>query len=226
MVRFAARCARPSGRNTFGMDATTRTAEGLEPIMATNYLGHFLLTELCLAAMRRAADEEAGREAEAETHVGTRAGAASHGATGRRPVRVVCLSSVTHRSVAPTVDFGASLLSPHASRYALSKLALTLYAYALQRRFNHEGRGDRLQAVAVNPGGVMSDIWRYMPGVLHCVAQPVGRCLLLTPAQGAATSIAGATSRDLEGGEYLSPYRVYDCSPHLFDSLGPFAGAT
>lgn len=60
--------------------------------------------------------------------------------------------------------------------------------------------------------------------MLRCGLRVASACLMLNTEQGAATSIAAATADDLEGGQYLSPYRVYGCCPELSDSVGPFIG--
>merc|ERR1712216_764359 len=83
-------------------------------------------------------------------------------------------------------------------------------------------------AVAVNPGGVMSDIWRWMrPTVVNNVKKCFMTALLLTPTQGCATSVYGATA-DIPSEEsvYVSPYYVIGFCDSYFDWVGPFAGPT
>merc|ERR1711976_1127813 len=69
--------------------------------------------------------------------------------------RVVCVSSIEHWE--GSYNFEKVTQKTGAKSYATSKLMLMLMAFELCKR---EG----IQAVAVNPGGVMSGIWWYMRG--------------------------------------------------------------
>lgn len=178
-----------------------KTVDGFELCFGTNYLAHFLLTTLLLDLLRASGTEAA-------------------------PARVVTLSSVYHRK--GETDWARAAFTTSGSSYATSKLAMTVFAFELQRRLRADGDGRHIRCVAVNPGAVHTEIYRTMPDWLLTALQPVFRTLFLTPAQGAATSVRACTDPDLEGGEYLSPYRVYDCCPgmdFLTDALGPSYGA-
>ncbi|XP_059109214.1 dehydrogenase/reductase SDR family member on chromosome X, partial [Peromyscus eremicus] len=104
------------------------TADGFERHLGVNFLGHFLLTQLLLGALRAA------------------------GSRGRR-ARVVCLGSATHYVGA--LDPGAlgrnPADSPHAA-YARSKLALVVFSRRLQRLL--AARGDPVTANVADPGVV------------------------------------------------------------------------
>ena len=150
------------------------TAEGFEALFATNFLGHFMLTQLLLDALKL-----------------TAARAAPGG--GGAPARVVTLGSVTHRLVRAAPAWPAVLTgaAPRGSSYyALSKLAAVAFAAELQRRL----AGTGVAAVAVNPGAVNSDIWRFVSPRTGCWLRPLMRAAFLTPEQGAATSVAAATA--------------------------------
>lgn len=210
-----------AGINSIGVDAASNTADGYAGIMATNYLGHFLLVQLLLPSIRNAADQSSDAP---------------------RPCRIVCLSSVTHR-LCTRPDWSSALTKGSPDSYKLSKLAMHMLAYELQRQFASQGIADRIAAIAVNPGGVASDIWRRLPPWLSCVATPLMRCIFLTPEQGSATSIAAATAKDIGGQQlghgrlqYLTPYHVpasvqlggpgqaMELPCTIFDSIGPFHG--
>ena len=120
--------------------------------------------------------------------------------------RVVSLSSVGHRR-AP-VDFE----DPNFERreydrwvaYGQSKSANALFAVALDAMGQHDG----IRAFSVHPGGVITDLIRYMSteevrayGVLDEHGRPIidPARNMKTPEQGAATSIWCATTRQLEG---------------------------
>lgn len=207
-----------AGMNSTGFTPEQRvSADGLAITFQSNFLGHFFLTNLLLPLLK--------------------ATALVPGSSGGPPVRVVNLSSVTHRLVKKRPDWGRAIAKDAGSGYALSKLAATLHAFELQRRFASEGIADKLQAIAVNPGGVASDIWRTMPSSCMCWFRTFQSLFFLNTAQGAATSVAAATQRDFAGkplgaGEllYLTPYRIPaswggEWGRLLADSLGPFAGA-
>jgi retinol dehydrogenase-12 len=215
-----------AGMSTVGApaDAGARTSpDGFSLTFASNFLGHFLLTQLLLPVMKTTAT----------------AGGRRGGGGGGPPVRIVCLSSVTHRLVSRRPDWGRAVAREASSSasYPLSKLAMAQFAFELQRRFAAEGLGDALSAVAVNPGAVASDIWRNFPAWYLAVARPLMACLFLPTTRGAATSIAAAADPALGGrpvgaGEllYLSPYRVPAWAgggavATAFDAMGPFAGA-
>jgi NAD(P)-dependent dehydrogenase (short-subunit alcohol dehydrogenase family) len=124
------------------------------------------------------------------------------------------------------------------SQYALSKLAAVAFAAELQRRLVGTG----VAAVAVNPGGVASDIWRHMSASTMCFLRPLQRWTFLTTQQGSRTSFVAATATPVDGAGaavdvaapalvYLSPYAAPACAQRaggtlalLFDLLGPFAG--
>jgi retinol dehydrogenase-12 len=198
-----------AGISGFGLSRERRTtADGYETIFATNFLGHFLLVRLLLEALRESAARQAG-------------------AYGSPPVRVVTLASVTHRLVAQPPDWAAVIAGRSGNQYACSKLAALLLAGRLQR----ELAGSGVEAVAVNPGAVNSDIWRHISPGTACWFRPFMRWFFLTTEQGAATSVAAATAAEV-GGAYLSPYRAPACAQRaggwlalLFDALGPFRGA-
>ena len=123
-----------------------------------------------------------------------------------KDAHVVSLSSVGHRR-AP-VDFG----DPNFERreydrwvaYGQSKSANALFAVALDAI----GERDGIRAFSVHPGGVVTDLIRYMSteevrayGVLDEHGRPIidPARNMKTPEQGAATSVWCATSRQLEG---------------------------
>jgi len=115
------------------------------------------------------------------------------------PARIVNVSSDAHYR-APGIDF-AAVRSPTKTRtgfreYGVSKLANLLHAQELARRLDGAG----VTAYALHPGVVASDIWRRVPWPLRSLM----KTRMLTPEQGAATSLFCATSPDVasETGRY------------------------
>ena len=124
--------------------------------------------------------------------------------------------------------------------YTDSKLALLLFTQELNRVF-HQSQAP-IRAVAVNPGTVYSDIWRFLPYPLRrYVVEPVLRRIFLTTRQGAAAVLAAAVHMplgpeeqpDLLAGKcYVTPYWVpFDGKVgswsllHPCDVLRPFVGS-
>lgn len=136
-------------------DASARTVDGLEPHMAVNHYGAFLLTLLLLGRMRRTVRRDARQP----------------GGAGGRAVRIVSVTSCSHRWV--TGD-RRQLRSGDGSRavadepqpppppldrfraYAVSKLAGMLAVRGLAERL---GRRDVLVS-AVHPGVVHTEMPR------------------------------------------------------------------
>lgn len=108
--------------------------------------------------------------------------------------------------------------------YAASKLACVVFAFELQRRLVNASLDSKVKTLAVDPGGVFTDIWRNEAGW----KQAIMRWLLLTPSQGAHSSFLAATRSTLRGGSWIVPYCIrvawmYNCSPsfaYYFQVLG------
>lgn len=164
--------------NNAGVWITKRreNADGFEATFATNHLAPYLLTLRLLERLKEAA----------------------HG-------RVVTLTSELHRR--GVVDFDDLQTTRRrysgVQAYADSKLMNIMFTRALARRLE----GTRVTANAVHPGKVHTEITRKAQGVSGFLARvftPVVGPLLLTAAQGAATSIHVAASD--EGGAVSGEY--------------------
>lgn len=116
--------------------------------------------------------------------------------------RVVALSSIGHRISPPDFE------DPNFDRgdynkwvaYGRAKSANALFAIGLDRRGERHG----VRAFAVHPGGIMTDLQRYMPeeekramGWIDENGKVNDR--FKTPSQGAATSVWCATNAQLDG---------------------------
>jgi NAD(P)-dependent dehydrogenase (short-subunit alcohol dehydrogenase family) len=155
------------------------TADGHELHWRTNYLGTMHLTHLLLPALR-----EAGRR------------------TG--DARIVNVVSKLHTRGRNEHLF--TPLVPYNSwdAYGLSKLALVHATYEIARRC----AADNVRAYAVHPGSVYSHIAdrgleeHRVLSALRRVFAPIESRMLLTPEQGAQTTLHCATARDLRSGYY------------------------
>jgi NAD(P)-dependent dehydrogenase (short-subunit alcohol dehydrogenase family) len=125
--------------------------------------------------------------------------------------RVVNVSSGAHEG--GTIDFGDLQGERRYDRleaYSRSKLALLLSTYELARRM--DGRG--VTANALDPGGVATNLGRNN-GWLRVKLRNLLRRQILTPEQGAETSVYLASSPDVEGvtGRYYHQCREASSSP-------------
>lgn len=108
------------------------------------------------------------------------------------PARIVHVASRNHFS-APGIDWDA-VRRPTASftglpEYGVSKLANVLFSAELARRL----AGSGVTSYAVNPGRVASQIWKRIPWPIR----PLFERTMLTPAQGALSTLRAATAPEL-----------------------------
>lgn len=155
------------------------TTDGYEYQFGVNHLSHFLLTNMLLDEMAKVA-------------------------TVSDPGRVISLSSVAHVTPTPLLkgsfkDLQSVRYSP-VGAYGQSKLANLLFAYELDRRCR--AKGIPITANAVHPGGVDTELPRYIAGegsLFGSLQKMIGQNMpklpfLKTPEDGAKTSILLATT--------------------------------
>ena len=172
------------------------SADGHEIHWRTNTLGTLHLTHLLLPSLQAAAQ---------------RSGDA----------RIVNVVSQLHAK-----GRNDSLLTPPARynswvAYGNSKLALVHATYELQRRFA-QARG--VQAYCLHPGAVYTNIadkglaGNPMIERVRKIMAPVEAYFLLTPEEGAQTSLYCATEAGLKGGRYFQNCQPRDSSPDSLDA--------
>lgn len=155
-----------------------RTREGFERQLGVNYLGHFLLTSELLPLLAAAAAP-----------------------------RVVQLSSLAHRSGHIHFDDlnGETHYDPWRA-YRQSKLAMLLFAQALQKHSDAQGWG--LMSLAAHPGlsrtALFDDGVKSRPfiGSVFKLTLPL---ISQSAAEGARPILHAALSDDVGPGEYLGP---------------------
>jgi NAD(P)-dependent dehydrogenase (short-subunit alcohol dehydrogenase family) len=133
------------------------------------------------------------------------------------PARIVTVASRAHYD-APGIDFEA-VRRPTSSRtgmgeYRVSKLANVLHAQELARRLDGSG----VSTYALHPGVVASDIWRRVPWPIR----PLMKRRMISPRQGARTSLYCATSPEVAGesGLYYDDCRRKDAAAVATAALG------
>ena len=119
-----------------------------------------------------------------------------------RGARVVSLSSIGHRRSPVNLEDPSFNTTPYDKweAYGRAKSANSLFAVGLDKR----GRGHGVAAFAVHPGGIMTDLQRFMPEEEKRAMGWIDENGKLnerfkTPSQGAATSVWCATNAALDG---------------------------
>jgi retinol dehydrogenase 12 len=110
--------------------------------------------------------------------------------------RIVVVASEAHRRA--HLDFDDLMLMRQYDQlraYSRSKLANLLFTRALARRI----AGTALTCNALHPGVVRTGIFRQAPLLLRGALATIGRVLLLSPEQGARTSVYLASSAEVAG---------------------------
>jgi retinol dehydrogenase 12 len=113
------------------------------------------------------------------------------------PARIVHVASNNHYK-APGIDWEAIRRTTASvtglPEYGVSKLANVLFSRELARRL--EGTG--VTSYAVNPGRVATDIFQRVPWPIR----PLFKLTMLTPTEGAHSTIRAATDLDVNGGYF------------------------
>eukprot|EP00736_Rhodelphis_marinus_P003577 Rmarinus@m.2089 len=181
--------------NNAGIIATSykETVDGFESTLATNHIGHVLLTWLLLPVLE------------------------SHGriVTVSSSTHFMCPGfNFDDPFFRKSGVFDPKLVYPH------SKLATIYFAMELARRMRRSPRFGNISSIAVHPGIVSTSITRGLPSVIQLLLRVLNPLVLLfqrTAERGAQTCLHAVTSPSLVGrsGVYLS-----DC---VEESIAPVA---
>jgi NAD(P)-dependent dehydrogenase (short-subunit alcohol dehydrogenase family) len=165
------------------------TSDGYETQFATNYLSHFLLFQLLKPALLASSTPEFNS-------------------------RVVMVSSESHRAGEIRFqDYNFKEGYHPMKAYGQSKTATIYMANSIDRRYGAQG----LHALSLHPGAIRSNLTSYVRKMAEPLWEiPSVKAREKSPAQGAATTVYAAVSKEWEGkgGRYLS-----NCM-----EMGPFQG--
>ena len=159
----------------------TKTKDGFEMQFGTNHLGHFLLTNLLMPQLKRAAP-------------------------GARIVNVSSMAHMSGRINWDDINYDEATYDRFTS-YAQSKLANILFTKELARK----GEGSGVTAYALHPGVIATDLGRHLEGmgpVMRCLWSCFTP-LIKTPESGANTTIYCAAEPSIaeHSGKYYSDCR-------------------
>ena len=178
--------------NNAGVMATPKgkTADGFETQFGTNHLAHFLLFQLLKSTLLASS-------------------------TPNFNSRVVTVSSSGHRVsgiLTEDYNFEHTEYNPWVA-YGQSKTANIYVANEIERRYGYQG----LHALSLNPGGIWTELYVHVSAVEQesWSEDEAIRQFMKSSAQGAATTVYAAISKDWEGkgGRYLE--NCADTSPIL-----------
>lgn len=158
------------------------TKSGFELAFGVCHVGHFLLTQRLLPLLQQSA-----------------------------PSRIVNVSSRAHLRT-KGIDFDAvqkPTSSPTAvPEYCVAKLANLLFTKELARRL----KGTGVNAYALHPGVVATEVWRALPGFVRSVVN----LFMMSPEEGAATTLHCATAQmaEQDNGQYFVKCKQAKYSPY------------
>jgi NAD(P)-dependent dehydrogenase (short-subunit alcohol dehydrogenase family) len=154
------------------------TEDGLERQLATNYLGHFALTGLLLASVKREPSS-----------------------------RIIAVSSLAHqRGKLHFDDLQLKRSYTSFGAYRQSKLAMLMFGLELDRRLR--ASGPPIRSIPVHPGVATTEITRRgdrAGAVQQLIGKAVMRMTGQSSAKGALPLLFGAVSPDAKGGVYYGP---------------------
>ncbi|KAM5350886.1 hypothetical protein ACJZ2D_017142 [Fusarium nematophilum] len=162
-----------------------KTVDGFETQLGINYLGHFLLFQLLKPALLAASTPEFNSRVVSLSSTGHRAGG----------IRFEDLNFDEPDSYNPMLAYGQA------------KTANIYLANEIERRYGSQG----LHAISLHPGVISTNLAKYMDQATKDFMgnHPGFQKQFKSVAQGAATTVYAAVSKDWEGkgGKYL-----YDCA--------------
>jgi NAD(P)-dependent dehydrogenase (short-subunit alcohol dehydrogenase family) len=153
----------------------TKTEDGFESQMASNYFGHFLLTGLLLEIIEKTPNS-----------------------------RIVSVASIAHKKgYINFEDLNFEKKYSATTAYRQSKLACLMFAYELQRRFDKAKL--KTLSIAAHPGVSITDIARNVPRWMYNIALPFLPLVTHTPDKGAEPIVYAAIGKNTHGGDYFGP---------------------
>jgi NAD(P)-dependent dehydrogenase (short-subunit alcohol dehydrogenase family) len=153
----------------------SKTEDGFESQMGSNYFGHFLLTGLLMDCLNKTPH-----------------------------ARIVSLSSLAHkRGRIDFTNLHAERYYSKMVLYGQSKLACLMFAYALQRKLNKTD--STTLSVAAHPGVSNTELWNHIPKLAYYALLPIFSLFSQSPDKAALPILMAALDPHISGGDYYGP---------------------
>ena len=183
------------------------TKNGIEETFGTNYLGHFLLTNLLLEKYNLERIVMVSSEL--------------HNPKNKSPFAKAVFKPVEEMAY-PKVDEDSTLQKQAQSFYATSKLCVLLFAYELDRRLNAKGAALKTLVNSINPGLMLTtNLGRtYKPGenlyrkILDFIFKIIG---LSDNPQRSAKAVVRLIDRVATSGQYYDKDKTVRSSDDSYD---------
>ncbi len=155
------------------------SVDGFEMQMATNVLGHHLLTSLLLSKIILA----------------------------NKPVILSTSSSASSVPKDPKLwdDLNAEKKYNPWEVYGVSKLAAIHFRDSLREIFKKEGQGNKIKVVSTHPGLTATPLFDDSAGVFGKVFRIVKGLFMMTPEQGALPSLRAVLDPKIDDGSFIGP---------------------
>jgi NAD(P)-dependent dehydrogenase (short-subunit alcohol dehydrogenase family) len=159
--------------------ARRETEDGFESQLATNYIGHFLLTHLLLPSLEQ-------------------------GGTAEKPSRVVNVSSCAHfcGSWMDLDDLHLTKFYNPEKSYGNSKAAQIMFSQYLDSMLI--SRKSNVRVISLHPGVVYTDLYTHVGWVQ--IFTLVARCMMKTASQGGDTLVYAALATELDSAKTTGLY--------------------
>lgn len=157
-----------------------KNEDGIEIQLATNHLGHFLLTSLLIDIIPDDSDS-----------------------------RVVSLSSIAHKQGSINIDdLNCENVKDNGFAYAQSKLACLMFSDELHRRLKNAGK--KIISVCAHPGGSDSGLFDDMSRIRYFILKLLAPLITHSNKEAAKPSIYAALGKEVKGGDYYGPQGFND----------------
>lgn len=183
------------------------TKNGIEETFGTNYLGHFMLTNLLLEKYNLERIVIVSSEL--------------HNPKNKSPFAKAVFKPINELAY-PKVDENSTLQKQTQSFYATSKLCMVLFAYELDRRLNIKGLAFKAMVNAINPGLMLTTNLgrKYSPGenlrrkILHFIFKLIG---LGDSPKDVAKAVVSLIDSVNTSGKYYDKYKAIQSSTDSYD---------
>lgn len=154
--------------------------DGYESQYASNFLGHFLLTNLLYNRLRKSESS-----------------------------RIITLSSIAHKfGKINTEKINDKKAYIPFARYSETKLACLMFSYDLNRRLIE--KDIKIISASAHPGVSLTNISNNLPGVLLNLQNKLGSLVWSSQKQGAESTIFTALDLSVKGGDYYGPSGFFE----------------